>query len=239
MHARRRRHCSDLKGGHGGKEVVHEWVCAAPGPVHIYNLGCGAVAASRAWPTVAQRFRRSKASSLPPSPPTSTTQDHPHPLPWLTPHPPHRTVPSDRQTPSSREMMLMMKTLLAGLALATARDHDADVVYRQGELALRDPASYPHEVVLSARPHTYLPAEALPAAWDWRAVDGKSYTTGIQNQHEPFYCGGCWAFSAMSSLADRIHIAALGQYPHVMPSVSPPPPPPLLPPTHPPTHPPI
>lgn len=70
--------------------------------------------------------------------------------------------------------------------LATcSNDHADRILYRSGELALRDPASYMIEVVRSAAPHTYLSAEDLPQAWDWRSVDGLSYTTPIQNQHIP------------------------------------------------------
>lgn len=88
-------------------------------------------------------------------------------------------------------MVLMMPRLpLLLLAthtlLATCSNDQTDrIVYRSGELVLRDPATYMNEVVRSAQPHTYLGAEDLPLAWDWRSVDGLSYTTPIQNQHIP------------------------------------------------------
>jgi hypothetical protein len=78
--------------------------------------------------------------------------------------------------------MMKRLLLLATTALVTGADH---IVYRSGELALRGAASYQNEVVRTARPHTYLPASDLPSAWDWRSVDGLSYTTPIQNQHIP------------------------------------------------------
>ena len=74
------------------------------------------------------------------------------------------------------------------------------------------------EVVLSPRPHEYLGATDVPDAWDWRNVNGRSLTTGIQNQHIPTYCGSCWNFAAMSSIADRLRIQTQGVYPAVMPS---------------------
>lgn len=60
-------------------------------------------------------------------------------------------------------------------------------------------------------PHTYLSASHLPDAFTWANVDGVSYLTHSLNQHVPQYCGSCWAHGALSSLADRIKIARLGQ----------------------------
>ena len=60
-------------------------------------------------------------------------------------------------------------------------------------------------------PHKYLAASHLPDAFTWANVDGVSYLTHSLNQHVPQYCGSCWAHGALSSLADRIKIARLGQ----------------------------
>lgn len=56
-------------------------------------------------------------------------------------------------------------------------------------------------------PHTYLRKEDLPTAFSWSDREGRSYLTKVVNQHIPQYCGSCWAFGAVTSLADRIKVA--------------------------------
>jgi cathepsin X len=64
------------------------------------------------------------------------------------------------------------------------------------------------ENVKSPLPYTYLKPDQLPQAFSWGNVNGRSYLTHSLNQHIPQYCGSCWAHSALSSLADRMRIAA-------------------------------
>lgn len=118
-------------------------------------------------------------------------------------------------TIKTKKALVLLPLLLLIARTATAKH---PIIYKNGELELRDPAAYVSSVVHSPLPHTYLGAEDLPENWDWRNVDGKSYCSPIQNQHIETYCGSCWNFAALSSLADRLNIATQGAYPDVMPS---------------------
>ena len=53
---------------------------------------------------------------------------------------------------------------------------------------------------------SYFPFEDIPASWDWGAVNGRSYLSSTKNQNIPQYCGACYAFATISTLADRIKI---------------------------------
>lgn len=68
-----------------------------------------------------------------------------------------------------------------------------------------------HHNVKSPLPHTYLKSDHLPDSFTWGNVNGVNYLTHSLNQHVPQYCGSCWAHGSISSLADRIKIARLGQ----------------------------
>ena len=64
--------------------------------------------------------------------------------------------------------------------------------------------------VTSPVPHTF-----VPAALDWRAVNGTAFTTRVGYQLIPSPCGSCWAFAATGALSDRIKIATGGLLPDV------------------------
>jgi cathepsin X len=53
----------------------------------------------------------------------------------------------------------------------------------------------------------YLSDDDVPEEFTWQNVNGKCYLTHAINQHIPQYCGSCWAFAALSALADRIKIS--------------------------------
>lgn len=68
--------------------------------------------------------------------------------------------------------------------------------------------------------HDHLPElDPFPEEFSWCKKDGRSFCTANKNQHIPQYCGSCWAFGAMSALADRIKIARNAEGIDIFPSV--------------------
>lgn len=65
-------------------------------------------------------------------------------------------------------------------------------------------------------PHTLRARDALPAAIDWRSVNGTNFATPDMNQFVPEYCGACWAHAAAAALSDRIKIARGARWPDVL-----------------------
>jgi len=86
-------------------------------------------------------------------------------------------------------------------------------------------SKYPHSYVLmddgvkdfviSPLPSETVDFSTLPAAFDWRNVNGTNYVTVTRNQHLPVYCGSCWAFSTSSAFADRLKIASKAAWPEI------------------------
>lgn len=90
------------------------------------------------------------------------------------------------------------------LAVALASAHPGGELWTREQ---EDAAGIVRSHAVSPLPQHTLHGAALPDAWNWCDMDGVSYCTISRNQHIPQYCGSCWAFAALSALADRIKIA--------------------------------
>lgn len=49
----------------------------------------------------------------------------------------------------------------------------------------------------------------------WGNVSGLDFLTAPRNQHMPIYCGACWVFSALSTVADRLNILRGRVWPNI------------------------
>jgi hypothetical protein len=54
-------------------------------------------------------------------------------------------------------------------------------------------------------PSFYVPM-SLPSSFDWSNHNG-NYVTSVKNQHVPYNCGSCWAFSTTAALESKVLIA--------------------------------
>jgi cathepsin X len=86
---------------------------------------------------------------------------------------------------------------------------------RVAEATFSTPAS---DRITAPLPHTLLAPGDLPAAHDWRNVNGTDFTTWNKNQHIPQYCGSCWAQATTSALGDRISIVRNNAWPSFDPA---------------------
>ena len=100
--------------------------------------------------------------------------------------------------PSVRKMKRAVLILIAVLGLSQAKNYGH-----------RPSRSHSQRVV------TPLHEVQLPDTWIWNNVNGKNFLTNIRNQHNPLYCGSCWAHAATSVLSDRIKIARNAAWPDI------------------------
>jgi len=70
--------------------------------------------------------------------------------------------------------------------------------------------------IKSPEPISYLDPKDLPDSWFWGNVNGINYLSTPRQQHQPKYCGSCWAHCTTGSLGDRFNIAKGGKYPLVV-----------------------
>lgn len=65
------------------------------------------------------------------------------------------------------------------------------------------------------RSKSLLKLGAIPQTWDWRNATGENYVSWTRNQHDPVYCGSCWAHGPTSSLSDRLNILKNNTWPRI------------------------
>lgn len=119
----------------------------------------------------------------------------------------HHSLLSSLSHQLSSDLVYTMKITLASILFSCS----LQLVFGsyRSEIKIREDAV--HNDYTSPLPHTYLHASKLPDSFSWADVNGVSYLTHSLNQHIPQYCGSCWAHGALSSFADRIKIARLGE----------------------------
>ena len=83
---------------------------------------------------------------------------------------------------------------------------------RFGLILADEPVSY----VTADREGVEISIEDVPSELDWRDHEGHNWVTWTHNQHNPVYCGACWAFSTTSALADRIMIRRGNTFPEIV-----------------------
>ncbi|KAA0165852.1 hypothetical protein FNF28_03358 [Cafeteria roenbergensis] len=123
------------------------------------------------------------------------------------------TAASESEAGATPESMRTFSVVLAAVVAATAmagKFHDSSrPCFRKSEA--RD------EVITGPRMHEALDMSAVPTSLDWRVQlqsMGGSISAARQ-QHQPHYCGACWAFAATSAMSDRLRISARGAYPEI------------------------
>ena len=76
-------------------------------------------------------------------------------------------------------------------------------------------AEAPSSHVVSPLPQDYLSMGDVPTNYDFRDLNGMNYARTFWNQHNPVYCGSCWAFSTTSAFSDRVALLRHNTFPSV------------------------
>lgn len=98
--------------------------------------------------------------------------------------------------------MLKLANLLIALALLTANSN-------QCYLNLNEPEEQQYKWSLKKQ-------GKLPKNHDWANFNSKNFLSQIRNQHNPNYCGSCWAQAVASSISDRIAILRNNKFPEIV-----------------------
>lgn len=102
--------------------------------------------------------------------------------------------------------LLLVAILLTFAPLAATALSHQHLPKTSNKYACARPVKNPPQRVVTPPPHTYMKSADLPKSLDWRSKDGVAYARPSPNQHEPLFCGSCWAWAASTTMGDRIRI---------------------------------
>jgi len=105
-------------------------------------------------------------------------------------------------------LLCLSLTALVTAATASGRTGLKRNIALRAEIATERNIALRAEIATAGKhPATTSAHHSLPPSFTWANVDGQNFLTSVRNQHQPVYCGSCWAMASTSSLADRLSIA--------------------------------